>query len=149
MQVDLLLSRCYEVLGQPDRQLVVCRRVLETRPDLLGARLGAAASLQALGRHDDPLAIESIKLIQDSAAANPALVGTAYQLSLVDQLRRHEDKRNWVEVEKLLAQLMKDEARPELDKTLLKADLLIHQNNLTEATKVLNAARKEHPKDVR
>ncbi len=47
-QLDFLLSKCYESLGLYDRQLDVARRVLQSEPTQVAARLSEVTALQSL-----------------------------------------------------------------------------------------------------
>ena len=49
-QIDMSLGRCYENLGQPDRQAEAYQRVLDQTPRSIPAREGRARALMALGK---------------------------------------------------------------------------------------------------
>ncbi len=146
-QLDVLLGRCYEALGQPDSQLEVYRRLVQAFPDMIAARLGHASALQSLGRFDDSAV--DLEFLTHNAKQFPMIQGTVLQMLIQDQMRKPEDQRDWKNVEAIADLLYADEARPEFEKTMLKADLLIMQGKLEAAQKALTAASKQFPKEVR
>ncbi len=145
-QLDLLLGRCYERLSQPDRQLEVYRRVLQTYPDQLGARVGEATALQILGRFDQ--AETSVSVLAANAQRFPYIQTTVLQMLINAEMRKPEADRDWTGIEKIAGMIYEDKSRSELNNLLLKGDLLIMQDRLAEAREVLNVARKQAPKEV-
>ena len=146
-QIDILLGHCYELLGQWDRALELYRGILQKYPDLLRPRLGEAVALQRLGRYEE--ASTSVNLLATNAEKIPPIRPQVLQLLIDDQLQKPEDQRDWSVVEEIAAMLYEDPSRSELDKTLLKVDLLTVQNELAEAQKLLTAACKQYPKESR
>ncbi len=144
--VNSLLGRCYEVLGMPDRQLEVYRRVLSAYPNLLQARIGETAALQALGRHAE--AETSVKLLASSALRDPEQTSRILQLVVNQQLSKPQDERDWQQVEKLTAMLQDGGKQTPLQTQLLKSQLLLAQGKSGEALKILGTLRKEHPKEA-
>jgi tetratricopeptide (TPR) repeat protein len=145
-QLDLLLGRCYETLGMHDRQLEVSRRVLQSSPGQVGARLSEAAALQNLGRHDES-AID-VQLLVANVQSFPSMAPDVLQLLISSTMRKPPEQRDWTDVEKIAAMIYADPARKPLDNELLKADLLMLQDRREEAQSVLAAARKQYPKEL-
>ncbi len=146
-QLDILLGRCYEYLGQTDRQRELYRRLVQTYPTLLGARLGEAGALHALGMYEE--ATPDLTLLTENAVKFPFMQSNVLQMLITVELQKPEDKRDWTQVESVAELVYKNEGRTELDNALLKAELLITENRLDEAQKILTTARKDHPKEVR
>ncbi len=145
--LDFLLSRCYESLGQPDRQLEVCRRILEAIPDQLGARLGEVSSLQSLGRYQE--AENTLRILFTNVADLGIYRAQVLQFLIGDRLSKPEEERNWTDVEAVAELMYQDKARAELDNMLLKAELLMFKHELDPAQQILTTARKQYPKDAR
>jgi len=146
-QLDILLGRCYESLGQTDRQRELYRQLVLTYPSLLGARLGETTALHALGMYED--ATPGLALLTENAKAFPFMQSNLLQMLITVELQKPEDKRDWTQVEQIAELIYANEGRTELDNALLKGELLITQGRLDDAQKILTAARKENPKDVR
>lgn len=146
-QLDILLGHCYELLGQWDRELELYRGVLQKFPDMLRPRLGEAVALQNLGRHDEATA--SVNLLAVNAKKIPYIRAQVLQLLINDQMQKPEADRDWSSAEGIAEMLYEDESRSDLENTLLKADLLILQNQPEDAQKLLTAACKKHPKEPR
>ncbi len=146
-RLELLLSSCYELLGMYDRQLEVARRVLQRYPGQAGARLSEAHALQRLGRYDE--ADITLQLLAGNVEQFPALAMPVFQLARNDQSRRPAQQRDWTFVNELAEKLYADPARSPMDIAIMKAGLLMEQNQLAEAQEVLRAARQQDPKDVR
>ncbi len=113
LQIDLMLGRCYEVMNQPDRQLEVYRRVLQTSPKQAGAQLGEATALQSLGRFEE--AATSIKLLADNAQNLPVLQSSVIYMLINQQLQLPEDQRDWTQIDKIADMILADQSRSELD----------------------------------
>ncbi|MBI3837009.1 MAG: tetratricopeptide repeat protein [Planctomycetia bacterium] len=145
-QLDFLLSRCYESLGQPDRQLEVCRRILQTIPDQLGARLGEVNSLQLLGRFTE--AENTLRILFANVADLGYYRAPVLQFLINDQLSKPEADRDWSEVEAVAELMYQDKSRAESDNMLLKSELLLLKNDLDAAQQILTVARKQYPKEA-
>jgi tetratricopeptide (TPR) repeat protein len=147
-QLDASMARCYEALGQPDRQLAVYRRLLETAPDDFRFRLGEAAALQALGRFDE--ADNDLKLLAANLAVAPGAAGMVLQLLISDQARKPAADRDWAEVDRVANMIQENPERRDLEKVLLTGELELLKGAVSKDTeKNLVAATKEHPKDAR
>ena len=85
--------------ASPTASLEVCRRILQTMPDQLAARLGEASSLQTLGRYEE--AENTLKILFANAERIGNFRGTVFQFLVSDQLSKPEDQRDWHEVDTL------------------------------------------------
>ncbi len=146
-QLDLMLADCYSALGLPDRQLEAARRVAQSIPGNLIALVSEASALQRLGRFDE--ATVNIQPLADNVENLPALRPQVLQLLIADQTRRPKEERDWTTVNKLAEILAADPARTKLDNQILKAELLMAQDQLEAAQTILLACRKDDPKDQR
>ncbi len=144
-QLDLMLAACYKALALPDRQLEVTRRVVQLYPTQLNARLNEALALQSLGRYDE--AVKDLELLFNNLEQHPEMRGQVLQLLIADQGRRPKEQRNWTAVNEVVESLYKDPSRGQMDNALLKAELLMAQDQLDEAQAVLLECRKHDPKD--
>lgn len=144
--VNSFLAKCYQLLGLPDRELEIYRRLLGSYPNLLLARLGEASALQNLGRYAE--AETTIALLVFAAEAFPTARRSVLQLAVNQELSKPEAERDWEAAEKVAAMLYQDESRSPLMKQMLKADLYIAQGRDDEALEILTAVRKENPKQV-
>lgn len=145
-RVNLFLANCYEVLGLPDQQLEVYRRLLDSYPNLLMARVGEASSLQALGRH--PEAETSVNLLAAVAKDYPQLQPAILQLAVNQELNSPEAERDWRQVDEVAALVYQNESRTPSQNELLKADLLLARGQRDAALQVLSALRRQDPKNV-
>ncbi len=146
-QIDILLGQCYELLGLWDRELELYRGLLQKYPDLVRARLGEVKALQNLGKHDQTST--SLAVLTANAQRLTFIRHHVLQLLINDQLQKPDAERDWTQVEAIASMLYEDESVPDLDKALLKADLLMLRNEYAEAQKILAAACKQHPKETR
>ncbi len=146
-QLDLLLSGCYEALGLHDRQLEVAQRVVQVQPSHATARLSKAAALQRLGRFDE--AAVDLQLLVTNIEHLPGFRTQVLQLMVVDQGRRPKEARDWTVVNELAELVFAAPTVSQMDKDILKAELLMAQDQLDEAQAILLACRKQDPKNQR
>ena len=132
LQIDMLLGQCYEMLGQPDRQLEAYRRILQAYPGLLGARLGEAGALQALGKYDQ--AAPSLIVLAANVKQFPASQSIILQLLLNDQMQKPEGERSWDEVDKIAELLYANPSRTEVDNILVKSELAMLKGQTADVT---------------
>ncbi|MEX0676657.1 MAG: tetratricopeptide repeat protein [Pirellulales bacterium] len=145
-RVNTYLARCYELLGLPDQQLEVYRRLLGSYPNMIVARLGEAGALQSLGRHAE--AETALGLLAGAVDVYVPIRGAVLQLAVNQEMSKPEAERNWDRTEKIAAKLYQDKARTPLMNQLLAAELLTAQGRIDEALNLLTAARKENPKEA-
>jgi tetratricopeptide (TPR) repeat protein len=146
-QIDVMLGHSYEALGQWDRALELYRGLLQKSPDLLRPRLGEAAALQNLGRYEE--AATSVNVLTANAQKLPAIRPQVLQLLINEQVQKPEEEREWSTAEEVAALIYEEPGRSELDKTLLKVDMLTVENELAQAQEILKAACKQYPKETR
>ena len=142
-----MLADCYSALGLPDQQLEAARRVTQSIPGNVIALVSEASALQRLGRFDE--AAVDIQPLADNVDSLPALRPQVLQLLIADQTRRAKEERDWTAVNKLAEILAADPGRTKMDNEILKAELLMAQDQLEAAQTILLACRKEDPKDPR
>ncbi len=148
--IDLMLGRCHEMLGQPDRQIQVYDRALSENPGLLGAMVGKSAALVATGKLDDARTLLEGMLEgmgADEFIKNPVMRNNLINLLLEYNTRRAAKDRDWTKVLALLDAVQK--AQPDaLETALLKAEAYARMDKLADAKKVLESARDKNPKSV-
>lgn len=141
-RADLSLALCYERLGNKELEITACRRALVVDPVWLPARLALAQGLAASGQYD-----EALDQYQKLVAHAPALHIALARLQLARALGLPASERRWPVVMEAIDQAKK--VAPEsLEPTLLEAQALTMQAKTTEAGKLLEVARAQHPKDL-
>jgi tetratricopeptide (TPR) repeat protein len=139
---------CYQRLGNREQELAAYREAARVDPLWRPAQLGIAATLAALGKHNE--ALEQYRQIAKLAAAakdsqqNPAeaaqVMSEIAGLLLLKNLRLPPAERDWSEVNSLVDRLI--QANPEAaGPVILRAEALVGQERTAEAEKVLSAAR--------
>ena len=141
-QTDLLLAEGYERLGNPDRQIAACRRVLQADPQSAPARLGLASGLLAEGRVAEAITASREAIpVDGSARLLLARILTAQNLQLP------AENRNWGEVTALLDAI--EPATPDDPAPgLLRAQVLAAQGEERQARDLLTRLRDRHPDQV-
>ena len=138
LKVDLNLADCLEQLARMDDQLVVYRRILKYAPQSINARTGLASTLARSGRYPEALA-EYRQLVH---LPHVRLQMAAHLIDYNRQLP--EVARDWKEVSTLL-----DAATAEGNSTVpvavLKAEVLMAQQDFEEARRVVIEAMHSHP----
>src|SRR5262249_665238 len=125
VQLDLLLGKCYEALGDGEKQIAVYRRALAVEPMHVGARQELAAALANQGRVGEALG-EFQRLVTMPRASVQNYPPLA-QLLILRTLRQPEAQRQWAPVEQVLERASK--ALPDsVLISILWAELRIAQN---------------------
>ena len=141
-QVDSSVARCYSMLGNPDRQIVVWRRALEADPLWKYGRLELARALAAAGRVE--AAINEYNLLGDVPEGMVELA----RLILNRETAKDQAERSWAPVIELLdaAEKLRQERSlpPSLQLDVLRIELLWQQGHRDEALKILAQAEKDH-----
>ena len=132
--VNDLISRCYAHLGDPERQRAALNSSVRDNPNNISVRVEWIADLAAQGEVD-----QAIDEYRKLAPQVPQV-----RLLLVDQLlirnqRTPETRRDWKEIEDLIALAAKD-APQAPQPVLAKARVLQAQGKSSEAKSVLEAA---------
>jgi tetratricopeptide (TPR) repeat protein len=151
-QVDMLLGICYQQLNIPDLQLDVFQGLVSSNPELLPARRGYASALFRIGRFAE--ALEQYRRIEDTLGTeqflkNPELRQAMFQLIVREAEAAPESKQDWSELEAFVEKLESIEEVDDVQKTLMRADLLIRQDKTEEARNVIIAARDADPDTLR
>ena len=138
----LFLGRCYEQLGDVDRQYKAYRQAAAIDPLLVPARLGMASALVAMGKTDKAID-EYQKLIPQAPGA-----GFALARLLIDQnLRLPAAQRRWQDVEKVLDEASR--ALPDsVESPILRAQVFAAQGQFGRARDLLTTTRSSQPDRV-
>ncbi len=139
--VNSLMARCHAHLGDPERQRGALTSAVRDNPDNLQTRLTWIADLAARG--DVGQAIDEYgKLVETVPQARVPL----FQLLLARNQRLPAAKRDWSELERLIALTAKDAATSL--PVVLKAQLLQAKGDAAEAEALLKKARDGDPRDA-
>jgi tetratricopeptide (TPR) repeat protein len=142
-QVLYLLAVCYDRLDNPDQRLGAYQQAVAADRKWSAARRGLALSLAALGKLD-----QAILEYREAAAQDPELRGELVQLLITRNLRLPAAERGWDGVEKLLEEMTAKGEPPRTEVQTLRAQMLVAQDKLAEAQKLLEAERKRDPKQA-
>jgi Tfp pilus assembly protein PilF len=152
-QAHLLLGRCYEQLGQPERRLSEYNLALPNEvgtPQWGAAMIAIAESEVALGRIED-----SIGTYRKAADVFPALWVSVARLELVNALRSSDGKPSFAKVDEALTkavavtELEGGRFIPDTTELLiLKASVQHYKGEPGEARKELEALRIDKPKSA-
>jgi len=142
-RVDLYLGQCYEQLHEPSLQLTAYNRALAYDPQSLPARLGLASAQAAVGRTEE--AVSQYRQICALADVPPAARLELARLLVLHNLQRGTSE--WTQVEEALRKA--EEAKADATTILLlRVEALAAQDKLDDATRLLEKARQEQPKEV-
>ncbi len=144
-QTALLLGKCYQQLGEPDKQYGAYRRALSEDPYdpfWFEASEGVANALLALNKVD-----EAVEIYRRLIPRAPAARIVVARLLLQRNLNLPEARREWGEVEQLLAEA--ETQFPEsTEVSNLRAQVLAAGNKNKEASKLLEKVQVDAPTDV-
>jgi tetratricopeptide (TPR) repeat protein len=141
-QIDLLLGRCCDKLGNPDAKVEVFRRALAADPLWTTGRMQLASALVGVQRFDE--AIAEYRALSTSAVEAPL---AAARLLVIQNLARPEGQRQWADVESELD--LADRMRPgNSDSLIVRAGMLIAQKKFPDAQQALESAIQNKPQDV-
>jgi predicted Zn-dependent protease len=140
-QCNVLLTRCYEALGDSFRAHAVYERILAGNPRSLEARLGLARAQLALGQAKEA----EIQFTQ--AAALPGGAGALVEVARLVLIRNlRQEAPDWEQVNDALERAERLQPRPPAV-ALLRAEALGRQAE-KEADPLLKKARKKQARDV-
>jgi tetratricopeptide (TPR) repeat protein len=142
VRVNALLARCYEHLGDRDRQRDAYRRSHRANPQDVEARLWLAADLADRGEID-----QSIDEYRRLASEVPHVRAQLVRLLIARNLQRSAGQKDWSEVESMI-KAARDAAPGSSEWIVLQASLLLAQNKLAESLALLDKARLQFPKDA-
>jgi cellulose synthase operon protein C len=140
-EVSSLLARCYEHLGDPERQRAALVSSMRDNPNSVQIRLKWAADLVAQGETEQAIS-EYRKLLPVIPQVRLPLA----QLLIAQIQRLPAAQQNWKEVEDLIALAAKD-APTASQPVAAKAQLLLTQGKVSEALTLLQEARGRDVKD--
>jgi tetratricopeptide (TPR) repeat protein len=143
-QVDLLLGRCYERLGEVDRALLHYQQALGAQPLYLPARIGLASALVSLGHLDDGLT-EYQRIFEHEPSVGPELA----RLMLLRN--RARPAGNPVFKDHEIQDVLKraESANPDSTQVvIMKAQAEWDQRKPAEAQKLLRKALEKHPEKL-
>jgi tetratricopeptide (TPR) repeat protein len=147
-QIDLLLGRCHEMLGQFDEQLAANQRVLSEDHESLAARTGVAAALAAAGKPDAALTeYEAVaaSLTPDRFSAIPQLWAPLLQLRIANVMKQPAAERDWATVDQLLGILEQSPYVTGAQLALLRADVLVRKGDSQGASAILRTELETNP----
>ena len=142
IRVDLLLAQCYQELGDLKARLAAYRRVLDADRRMTGARVGMAATLEALGRID-----EAILVYRQILPEQPTVAPELARLEINRNRGLPEGQRDWNEVDHTL-NIAARQTPNSSTVTRLKAATLTLRGQLKEARTLLEEARDTTPDQV-
>lgn len=149
-QIDLILGRCYEILRQTDKQLAAYKRAVGEAPGSLDANIGLGRALQAVGQNAEALNVfQQIKgKIGTEGFAKLVMARNALLSLLIEQnVRLPKDKRNWAEVDELMAAAKK--ATPDSkDLALMDAKILEQKGDVAKARDVIQEELAKDGKNI-
>jgi len=137
-QADFWIGRCYGEMGNTDQQIAAYRRALDVDPFFGAARGSLAEVLLSSGRVDEALEEFQQAMRLGKMPGGGWLI--LARMLLLRNFRRPLEQRNWLEVEQALdraARTMTDAVQI----PILRAEVLVAQNRVAEAEKLLETAR--------
>lgn len=144
-QADLYLGLCYQQLGRNDLQLTAYRRAATVDSRWVPARLGVASGLLATGKLEE--ALEEYRQIAALPGASTFVLAQLARVAILTNLQRNESERNWRQVEALVDRL-EELDRESIVVPLLRAEILVAQEKLEEASELVAAARDRSPESA-
>jgi predicted Zn-dependent protease len=149
-QCDIQLARCYEALGDADKQLLTYRRVLKSNPFEVSWRLNTVVALLKRNRLND--ALDECKQIlapgNDSSSLLPKPPEEAWSLyvniQVIQAYRSPPELRRWDLIKETLDNALK-QFPDSTGLTVLRAEVFASENDLGKAMQTLQQARTAHP----
>jgi cellulose synthase operon protein C len=161
-QIQFLLGRCYESMGDLDRALASYREALKQRPDLSHAPDNLRANLAGRGNVDETIVLQAHEKLAailarrgklDEGVAEYRLLQQRYptiahrlqlaHLLTVQNARRSQDSQSWDEVDQLL-----NNAGSSVQAEIRRSEVELVRGYPAQAEQRLRRALKSHPKDV-
>lgn len=143
-RIDLMLSECYMQLDNPDANLNVFKRALNSYPLWLPARLGYAAALARVNRIDESIGAYVLMM------GYPGVRETVAQLLIARQASLPTSRRDWSAVGRYLDAIEEragsDQESAEI--AVIKAQYRYYQDQFDEALVILEEARKKYPDEL-
>jgi cellulose synthase operon protein C len=144
-QIDLWIGQCYGHMGNRDMELVAYRRALKTDPFYTAARVGLMEAMLATG--DTETAIKEFEHLGELGKVK--ITGTLpyARMLILHNLRQPVAKQDWKLVWRILdyAEQVSPDA---VEIPIMRAEVLVAQNKLSEAEALLEQARSRTPDQV-
>jgi tetratricopeptide (TPR) repeat protein len=142
-QIDSMLSKCYQALGDPDRAI----ELLSGIEGLTSAKVDLARMLAATGRSAEALEQyeEIAKALAERTSEMPYVWQPLLELRIWDQIRQPKEQRNWSKVEELIAALNKAGKLDPISNVLFQGDLLYNKGQAEEARTLYSTALHANP----
>ena len=138
--LDRSLVECYQRVRNPDEAIRALRRSMSADSSWIQGRLGLAEAYLQVGRED--LAMEEFAQVA-TVSGVPSVV---LRLAIRREMGRKEEERDWSPIQEILdRELAKNPRNAEL--LSIQCDVLRFQNRLSEALKLVRAARESQPED--
>ncbi|RMF92216.1 MAG: hypothetical protein D6741_15180, partial [Planctomycetota bacterium] len=144
-QVDFYLGFCYGQLGNADQQMAAYQRAVDTDPMWAAARAGRAMALVGMGRINE--ALNEYRTLLNLGKMTPEMLLQMTRLMVLKNLNASAEMRDWRPVESLLSQLAeRDPDNPSIP--ILRAEILVAQDQTDQAESLIQAAYEQHPDQV-
>ena len=141
-RVNTLLARCYNQLGDADRQREALLQAIRADPRLPAARLGLAETMVRRGEIE-----QAIAAYYELTSQNPRLHGRLASLLIMRNQQRSVAQQDWNAVDQLI-KTVRDAAPQASEWVILQADSLLTQGKIREAQSLLDEARSRSPQDL-
>ena len=132
-QINFQLAFCYEQLGRNDRARDAYKLVLQQSPD----NDPAAAGLQRV----------MAKLGQRGIAAGNSEQVQSWQQSVIDEMNKPEDQRNWATIDKRIQKSIAEKNIDDVSQKLIWANLYLIRGDLDKSRQLLQEVHKLVPED--
>lgn len=135
-QVDFLLSRCYQNLGNPDQEMEALRRAISADPLWASGREALANAFLRSGRIQESMA-ELSQIVQQPRPTVSSVLSLA-RLQFLDGLGRNATGDDWNPLRRVLDQL---ESIPDAanEQAIMRAELFVAENKMDEAEVLLKS----------
>ena len=137
------MAECYGRVGAEEHRLDALRLLVESDRAPDSAHVELARSLARSDKLD-----QSIAMLLPIVERKPELRLDLVHLLIQKTSRQPRDQRNWQEVERALVQAEKALPRETEKLVLVRVDLLLAQNRLTNALSVLSSAQAKDPRNL-
>ncbi|MCE9554845.1 MAG: tetratricopeptide repeat protein [Planctomycetes bacterium] len=150
---DMALGQCYGNLRQPDLQLKVYTRILQSDPNNVEAMRGRAAALTALLRYREALDVYQKGLAsalgQEAFMSDRGIVGGYLAVLSALAQREEENREHFQTIIDRIRRKLKPEAANPVEALVFTADGLLRDKKYDEAIALLTKGISEQPKDMR
>ncbi len=149
-QIDVMLGTCYRELGDRDKHLAAIRRVSDTNPEFLRARLELAQALVASNQTDEAYR-ELVEIANAELVDGTSLPASVFldltKLAIRRNLRLSSPDTNWAEAEKWLAIAARKSPQAVLI-PIMEAEIAVGKGDADRAEQILSNAKQERPEQL-